>query len=352
MGNAMNHVYINKRKIGASEPPYIVAEVSANHNGKIGKAMEIMSAAKASGADAVKLQTYTPDTITLDCDKADFLITEGPWKGYKMYDLYGLAHTPLEWHKALFDHARALNITCFSSPFDKTAVDLLEDLNAPAYKIASFEAIDLPLIKYVASTGKPMIISTGMASLVEISQAVEVALENGCSNLVLLHCISAYPAPINECNLTTIQDLAKQFPVVVGLSDHTLGTTASITSVALGACFIEKHFTLSREDIGPDSDFSLEPLELTQLCNSTRDAWLSLGTPGYDRKPSEKSNAQFRRSLYFVEDVKKGERVTENNIRSIRPGFGLEPKYYEEVLGKILIEDIERGCPVKWEILV
>jgi len=352
MGDAMSHVYINKRRIGVDEPPYIVAEVSANHNGQISRAMEIMSAAKASGADAIKLQSYTPDTITLDCDKTDFLITAGPWKGYKMYDLYEQAHTPFEWHKRLFDHARALNITCFSSPFDKTAVDLLEDLNAPAYKIASFEAIDLPLIKYVASTGKPMIISTGMASLIEITQAVDVALENGCSNLVLLHCISAYPAPINECNLTTMQDLAKQFPVVVGLSDHTLGTTASITSVALGACFIEKHFTLSRQDKGPDSDFSLEPLELRQLCDSTRESWLSLGVPGYYRKPSEKLNAQFRRSLYFVEDIKKGECVTEENIRSIRPGFGLKPKHYEEVLGKVLLEDVERGRPVKWEVLV
>jgi len=345
----MRYVNINQRKIGEDQPPYLVAEISANHNGQLNKALEIMRAAKQAGAHAIKLQTYTPDTITLDCEKSDFLIKSGPWKGYKLYDLYKQAHTPFEWHKTLFDHARKLDITCFSSPFDESAVDLLEDLNAPAYKIASFEAIDLPLIKYVANTGKPMIISTGMANLTEIQEAVDTALSNGCSELILLHCISAYPAPIAESNLRTLQDLASRYPVVVGLSDHTLGTTAAVTAVALGASFIEKHFTLSRNDPGPDSAFSLEPSEFSVLCKSSKDAWLALGRAGYEQKESEKINTLFRRSLYFVKDIKKGEIVTEDNMRSIRPGFGLAPKYYPDVIGKTLVNDVERGNPVAWQ---
>ncbi len=345
----MRYVNINQRKIGEDQPPYLVAEISANHNGQLNKALEIMRAAKQAGAHAIKLQTYTPDTITLDCEKSDFLIKSGPWQGYKLYDLYKQAHTPFEWHKTLFDHARKLDITCFSSPFDESAVDLLEDLNAPAYKIASFEAIDLPLIKYVANTGKPMIISTGMANLTEIQEAVDTALSNGCSELILLHCISAYPAPIAESNLRTLQDLASRYPVVVGLSDHTLGTTAAVTAVALGASFIEKHFTLSRNDPGPDSAFSLEPSEFSVLCKSSKDAWLALGRAGYEQKESEKINTLFRRSLYFVKDIKKGEIVTEDNMRSIRPGFGLAPKYYPDVIGKTLVNDVERGNPVAWQ---
>ncbi len=345
----MRYVKINQRKIGEGQPPYLVAEISANHNGQLNKALEIMSVAKQAGADAIKLQTYTPDTITLNCDKSDFLISSGPWQGYKLYDLYKQAHTPFEWHKTLFEHARKLDITCFSSPFDESAVNLLEDLNVPAYKIASFEAIDIPLIKYVAKTGKPMIISTGMANLSEIQEAVDAALSNGCSELILLHCISAYPAPIAESNLRTLQDMANRYPVVVGLSDHTLGTTAAVTAVALGASFIEKHFTLSRKDPGPDSAFSLEPSEFSVLCKSSKDAWLALGRAGYEQKESEKTNTLFRRSLYFVKDIKKGEVVTEDNMRSIRPGFGLAPKHYPEVIGKTLINDVERGNPVSWQ---
>jgi len=345
----MRYVNINQRKIGEDQPPYLVAEISANHNGQLNKALEIMRAAKQAGAHAIKLQTYTPDTITLDCEKSDFLIKSGPWKGYKLYDLYKQAHTPFEWHKTLFDHARKLDITCFSSPFDESAVDLLEDLNAPAYKIASFEAIDLPLIKYVANTGKPMIISTGMANLTEIQEAVDTALSNGCSELILLHCISAYPAPIAESNLRTLQDLASRYPVVVGLSDHTLGTTAAVTAVAMGACFIEKHFTLSRKDPGPDSAFSLEPNEFKTLCQSSHDAWSALGKVGYVQKESEKINTLFRRSLYFVKDIKKGGTVTTDNIRSIRPGFGLAPKHFQEIIGKTLLNDVERGNPVDWQ---
>ncbi len=345
----MRYVNINQRRIGEDQPPYLVAEISANHNGQLNKALEIMRAAKQAGAHAIKLQTYTPDTITLDCEKSDFLIKSGPWQGYKLYDLYKQAHTPFEWHKTLFDHARKLDITCFSSPFDESAVDLLEDLNAPAYKIASFEAIDLPLIKYVANTGKPMIISTGMANLTEIQEAVDTALSNGCSELILLHCISAYPAPIAESNLRTLQDLASRYPVVVGLSDHTLGTTAAVTAVAMGACFIEKHFTLSRKDPGPDSAFSLEPNEFKSLCQSSHDAWSALGKVGYEQKESEKINTLFRRSLYFVKDIKKGGTVTRDNIRSIRPGFGLAPKHFQEIIGKTLLNDVERGNPVDWQ---
>ncbi len=348
----MRYVKINQHKIGEDQPPYLVAEISANHNGQLDKALEIMSAAKQAGAHAIKLQTYTPDTITLDCDKSDFLINSGPWEGYKLYDLYKQAHTPFEWHKTLFDHARKLDITCFSSPFDESAVNLLEDLNAPAYKIASFEAIDIPLIKYVANTGKPMIISTGMANLNEIQEAVDAALGNGCSELILLHCISAYPAPIAESNLRTLQDLASRYPVVVGLSDHTQGTTAAVTAVALGACFIEKHFTLSRNDPGPDSAFSLEPNEFKFLCQSSKDAWLALGKAGYEQKQSEKTNTLFRRSLYFVKDIKKGEIVTEKNMRSIRPGFGLPPKHYQDIIGKTLLKDVERGNPVAWQDVI
>ena len=347
----MKYVTINNRKIGTDFPPYIVAEVSANHNGKIEQAKAIMLAAKLSGADAVKLQTYTPDTLTIDCDKPDFLIDEGLWSGNKLYDLYKQAYTPFEWHKELFDYARKINITCFSSPFDKTAVDLLEDLNTPAYKIASFEVIDLPLIEYVARTGKPMIISTGMANLVEIKESLDTALSNGCKEIILLHCISAYPAPIEESNLKTIQDMASRFSIVTGLSDHTLGTTASISAVALGASFIEKHFTLSRNDKGPDSEFSLEPEELKSLCIQGKEAWSALGSSSYERKESEKGNSMFRRSLYFVQNAEKGSILDETTVRSIRPGYGLAPKFFPDVIGRKLNQDVERGTPVSWEVL-
>ncbi len=342
-------ITIDGRRIGTNCKPYVVAELSANHNGQIDKALAIITAAKQAGADAIKLQTYTPDTLTLDCDKADFRINGGLWHGLKLYDLYEQAHTPYEWHKKLFDHANKLGITCFSSPFDESAVDLLEDLNAPAYKIASFEAVDLALIKYVAQTGKPLIISTGMANQKEIQEAMDTALSNGCSELILLHCISAYPAPIAESNLRTIQDMSTRFSVLTGLSDHTLGTTVAIAAVALGACFIEKHFTLSRDDAGPDSQFSLEPSELKYLCDASCDAWLALGSAGYDYKESEKNNTIFRRSLYFSQDAKKGDVINHSNVRSIRPGYGLAPKHYQSILGKSLVRDVERGNPVSWQ---
>jgi N-acetylneuraminate synthase len=342
---------IDNRKIGLNHLPYIIAELSANHNGDIQRALDSILAAKEAGVDAVKIQTYTADTMTIDCDANDFKIVGGLWDGYYLYDLYKEAQTPYEWHKPLFDYAKEIGITIFSTPFDKTAVDMLEQLNTPAYKIASFEMTDLPLVKYVAQTGKPMIISTGMANLEEIEEVVKVAKVNGCKHLVLLHCISSYPAPMEQSNLRTIPDLAERFSVLSGLSDHTMGTTVATTSVALGACVIEKHFTLSRAEKGPDSDFSLEPDELKQLCLDTKTAWQSLGKAGYERKSAEESNVKFRRSIYVIKDIKKGERLTEENIKRIRPGFGLEPKYWEEILGRAAAFDIDRATPMSFDLI-
>ena len=297
---------------------------------------------------AVKLQTYTADTITLNSDADEFRIKGGLWDGRTLYDLYQEAHMPWDWHKPLFDHARNLGITIFSSPFDNTAVDLLEDLNAPAYKIASFEAVDLPLIKYVASTGKPMIISTGMANAEEIQEAIEAAREGGCKELAILHCVSGYPAPAADYNLRTITDMVKRFGLVTGLSDHTLDNTTAITSVALGASIIEKHFTLDRSGGGPDDSFSLEPAELTALCRDSKTAWQALGSVNYGRKSSEEGSAQFRRSLYFIKDLKVGDIITEDAVKSVRPGFGLAPKHLEGVIGKQLVTDVVYGEPVSW----
>jgi len=318
MSNNPN-INIAGRRIAADESPYIIAELSANHNGKLETALKIIEEAKRCGADAVKLQTYTADTITLNCDSEEFCINGGLWDGRTLYDLYEEAHMPWEWHKPLFEHARKLEIPIFSSPFDSTAVDLLEDLNAPAYKIASFEAVDLPLIKYVAATGKPLIISTGMADAEEIEEAINAAREGGCKELAILHCVSGYPAPITE--------MIERFGLVTGLSDHTLDNTTAITSVALGASIIEKHFTLDRSGGGPDDSFSLEPTELTALCRDSKTAWQALGRVNYGRKSSEQGNVQFRRSLYFVKDLKAGDIITPDAIRSVRPGHGLAPKY-------------------------
>ena len=323
--------------------------MSANHNGDLSRALKTIEMAKSCGADAVKIQTYTADTMTIDCEKEDFQIHGGLWDGYNLYRLYQWAQTPYEWHKPMFDHARKIGITLFSTPFDETAVDLLEDLNVPAYKIASFEAVDLPLIEYVARTGKPMIMSTGMANLEEITEAVDAARQGGCKDLILLHCISSYPAPVEQSNLRTIPDLAKRFDVISGLSDHTLGTTVPISSIALGASVIEKHVTLNREDKGPDSEFSLEPHELKKLCFETKEAWLALGEAGYERKPAEESNVKFRRSIFVVEDIKAGELVTKKNIRRIRPGNGLLPKHYKEILGRRVSCDLKRGTALEWE---
>jgi len=344
-------ICIDGRTIGQAARPYIIAEISANHNGNIETACRLIDEAKRADADAVKLQTYRPDTITLDCDSEDFRIHGGLWDGRTLYELYEEAHTPWEWHAPLFEHARKAGITAFSSPFDNTAVDLLEELNVPAYKIASFEAVDLPLIKYVASTGKPMIISTGMADDEEIREAINAAREGGCSQLAILHCVSGYPAPAGDYNLRTIPDMIDRFDLVTGLSDHTLDNTTAIASVALGASIIEKHFTLDRNGGGPDDSFSLEPSELASLCQGASTAWEAMGKVDYGYKSSEQGNIKFRRSLYFVKDMNAGEVITPDVVRSIRPGFGLPPKYLEQVLGKMVRKDLKRGTAVSWKVL-
>ncbi|MAA74155.1 MAG: pseudaminic acid synthase [Salinisphaeraceae bacterium] len=342
---------IDERPIGPEHPPYIIAELSANHNGDLQRALDTITAAHRAGADAIKLQTYTADTMTIDCDKPEFMIKGGLWDGYKLYDLYKWAETPFEWHEAMFAHARKLGITVFSTPFDETAVDLLEELNAPAYKIASFEMTDLPLLRYVAATGKPVIMSTGMATEEEIAESVETLKNAGCNQLILLHCISSYPAPMNQANLRQLPELTRRFSVMTGLSDHTLGTTASITATALGAVAIEKHFTLSREDKGPDSEFSIEPEELAALKQSAVDAHAALGRVGYDRQPAEEASRVFRRSLYFVRDLEAGHIISESDVQRIRPGFGLAPKYIESVINSRLITFVTRGTPVDWSHL-
>ena len=347
----MSLISIDERKIGTGFPPYMLAELSANHNGSLQKALDTISSAKKSGADAIKLQTYSADTMTIDCEAEDFLIRGGLWDGYKLYDLYEWAQTPYSWHKAMFDHAREVGISCFSTPFDETAVDLLEDLNSPAYKVASFEATDLPLIRYIAATKKPMIMSTGMANLEEIEEMVSTARDAGCNDLIVLHCISSYPAPVEQCSLATIPDLRDRLNVQVGLSDHTISNTAAIAATALGATLIEKHFILDRNDKGPDSTFSIEPDELRNLCQSTREAWLSLGKAGYERKPAEQANIKFRRSIYFVKDMQKGDIINEEHIRRIRPGYGLAPKYFVDLLGKQVSRDIDRGTAASWELI-
>lgn len=347
-----NEISIDGRTIGPAYKPYVIAEMSANHNGNIETAFKIIETAYRAGADAIKLQTYTPDTLTLKCDLPDFQITEGLWAGRTLYDLYDWAHTPWEWHKPLFEQARKLGITIFSSPFDSTAIDFLEDLNSPAYKIASFEAVDLPLIKYAASTGKPMIISTGMADAVEIQEAIDAAREGGCKQLAVLHCVSGYPAPARDYNLRTIPDMMERFGLVTGLSDHTLDNTTAITSVGMGACIIEKHFTLDRKGGGPDDSFSIEPTEMAALCDAVNTAWHSLGRVNYERKSSEKNNLKFRRSLYFVKDMKAGELITSDCIRSVRPGFGLQPKSMHNIIGKKVKYDISVNTPVLENLII
>jgi pseudaminic acid synthase len=346
----MKQIEIAGRCIGLDHPPYVIAEVSANHNGKLETAMRIIEEAKKAGADAAKLQTYKPDTITLNCDGEEFKIRGGLWDGRTLYELYEEAHMPWEWHKPLFEHARKVGITLFSSPFDNTAIDLLEDLNAPAYKIASFEAVDLPLIQYAASTGKPMIISTGMADAEEIKEAIDAAYQGGCKELAVLHCVSGYPAPAEDYNLRTIPDMIKRFGLVTGLSDHTLDNTTAITSVAMGASIIEKHFTLNRQGGGPDDSFSLEPAEMAALCKGAKTAWRALGRVDYGRKSSEMGNVQFRRSLYFVNDLPEGTVVAQSDVRSVRPGFGLHPKYLKEIVGRRLNQAVRRNTPIRMAV--
>lgn len=343
-------IEIAGRRIGKGYPPYIIAEMSANHNGSMDKAVEIIKLAKSCGADAVKLQSYTPDTITLDVNHGEFLIEDGPWKGQSLYELYKSAFMPWEWHKKLFEVANEIGITVFSSPFDTSAVDLLEELDAPAYKIASFEAIDIPLIRRVSATGKPVIISTGMANVEEIGEAVEAARSAGCDELSLLLCVSGYPASPKEYNLATLKDLEERFGVVVGLSDHSMGVTTSVASVALGASIIEKHFIVSRSEGGVDSHFSIEPDELKTLCESSRAAWEAIGEVSYDKQPSELGNIKFRRSLYVVENIQEGQLLDERNVRSIRPGYGLKPKHIDQVIGKRANRILSKGTALSWDM--
>lgn len=340
---------INGVSIGEGCPPYIIAELSANHNGRLDTALKIIEEAKKAGANAVKLQTYTADTITLNADSDEFKIHGGLWDGRTLYDLYLEAQMPWEWHSTLFQHARDVGITIFSSPFDNTAVDLLEDLNAPAYKIASFEAIDLPLIRYVAGTGKPMIISTGMADTEEIQEAIDAARSGGCKELAILHCVSGYPAPAADYNLRTLADMKSRFGLVTGLSDHTLDNTTAIASVALGASIIEKHFTLDRAGGGPDDSFSLQPPELAALCRDAKTVHAALGQVDYGYKSSEQGNVKFRRSLYFVKAIKAGQVIGQDCVRSVRPGYGLAPKYMDQVVGKVAKRDIFVNTPVTFD---
>jgi pseudaminic acid synthase len=342
-------IEIAGRKIGAGFEPFVICELSGNHNGSLDRALALIDAAAATGCDAIKIQTYTADTITIKSDRPEFKLSGGLWDGRTLHDLYGEAYTPYEWHAALFARARALGVILFSTPFDDTAVDLLEGLDAPAYKIASFEIVDLPLIQRVAATGKPIIMSTGMASEAEIEAAVAAA--KGSGGLVLLHCVSAYPAEISTANVRTVPLLARRFGVEAGLSDHTSGTAASVAAVALGACVIEKHFTLARADGGPDAAFSLEPAEFTALVRDCKDAWAALGTAGFERGGTERANAQFRRSLYVVADVAAGDLITQANVRSIRPGLGLAPKHLPDVLGKRAVRDLRHGEPLAWDMI-
>ena len=345
------YITIGNTKIGPGFPPYVIAEMSANHNGSIDNAYKIIDMANIAGADAVKLQTYRPDTITMDMSTPEFMIKGGLGDGKSLYELYEGAFMPWEWHKPLFEYAKKIGITIFSSPFDNTAVDLLEDLNTPAYKIASFEAVDLPLIKYVAQTGKPMIISTGMANSEEIQEAIEAAREGGCKDLAILHCVSSYPAPAADYNLRTLTDMQDKFGLVTGLSDHTIDNTTAITSVALGVSIIEKHVTLDRNAGGPDDSFSLEFEELKDLCADSKSAWESLGQVDYGIKSSEQSNVKFRRSLYFVKGIKAGEIITKENVKSIRPGFGISPNLFLEIIGKRAVQDILPGTAVKHTLI-
>lgn len=339
-------IAIAGRRIAADTSPYVIAELSANHNARLETAQNIIQEAKRAGADAIKLQTYTANTITLNCDAEEFQIHGGLWAGMTLYKLYKDASMPWDWHKPLFEQASVLGITIFSSPFDRTAVDLLEDLNASAYKIASFEAIDLPLIEYVAGTKKPIIVSTGMASAEEIQEAIDAARGGGCKELALLHCVSGYPAPAEDYNLHTISDMIERFGLVSGLSDHTKENTTAIASVALEASIIEKHFTLNKHGGGPDDIFSLEPDDLMALCRDAQLTWKSLGEISYELKSSEKEKIQFRRSLYFVKNLQPGDVIGDDAVRSVRPGFGLAPKYLTDVLGKRVNKFIHANTPV------
>jgi len=344
---------IANRKIGSDMPPFVIAEMSGNHNQSLERALEIVEAAAKTGAHALKIQTYTPDTMTIDLDEREFHISDpnSLWAGNSLYKLYGEAYTPWEWHKPIFDRARELGVIAFSTPFDDTAVDFLESLDVPCYKIASFENTDLPLIRRVAATGKPLIISTGMASIAELDDTVRAAREAGCKDLILLKCTSTYPATPGNTNILTIPHMRELFGCEVGLSDHTMGVGVSVASVALGATVIEKHFTLNRADGGVDSAFSMEPAEMSQLVIESERAWQALGQISYGATEAEKKSLQYRRSLYVVQDLKAGDVLTKDNIRAIRPGLGLSTKYLDVVLGKTVKQNVKRGTALVWELL-
>ena len=349
----MIDITIGQYKVGAEHAPFIIADMSANHNQSLSRALQIVEAAAKAGVHALKLQTYTADSMTIDVEKADFIINDknSLWNGRKLYELYQQAATPWEWHKPIFELCKKLGMIGFSTPFDATAVDHLESLDVPCYKVASFENIDLPLINKIALTGKPMIISTGMATLEEIRETVGVARASGCKDVILLKCTSSYPASPANSNIATIPHMRDQFDCQVGLSDHSLGLGVAVASIALGATVIEKHFTLSRSDGGVDSAFSLEPEEMTGLTFETRQAWQAVGKISYGPTEKEKSSLVFRRSLYVVKDMKAGDALTRENLRAIRPGHGLAPKYYDELLGKKVIKDISKGTAANWEII-
>lgn len=350
-----NHaeIKIAGRAIGRGHPPFVIAEMSGNHNQSLERALEIVEEAAKTGAHALKIQTYTPDTMTLDLDEREFHIGDpnSLWAGTSLYKLYGEAYTPWEWHKPIFDRARELSIIAFSTPFDDTAVDFLESLDVPCYKIASFENTDLPLIRRVAATGKPLIISTGMATVAELDETVRAARVAGCKDLILLKCTSTYPATAGNTNILTIPHLRELFGCEVGLSDHTMGVGVSVASVALGATVIEKHFTLNRADGGVDSTFSMEPAEMAQLVVETERAWQALGQVSYGPTEAEKKSLQFRRSLYVVQDIKAGDVLTKENVRAIRPGLGLPTKYLGQLLGKTVKQDVQRGTALSWGIM-
>lgn len=349
----MSAFAIAGRGIGLARPPFLIAEMSGNHKGSLRRALAIVDAAAAAGADALKLQTYTADTMTLDVRGPGFLIEESSslWKGRKLYDLYREAHTPWAWHKAIFTRCAERGLICFSTPFDASAVDFLEKLGTPAYKIASFENVDIPLIRRAAATGKPLIISTGMASAVEIREALAAARKAGARRVALLKCTSSYPADPGESHLATIPDMARRFRVPIGLSDHTLGVGAAIAAVALGATIVEKHFTLSRTEGGVDAAFSLEPGDFKRLREEADRAWCARGRVRYGPTASEKPSLRYRRSLYVARDMRKGEAFTRENLRAIRPGYGLKPKFYDALLGKRVRHDVSRGTPVTWRLV-
>ena len=343
---------VNKTIINRSSKPFIIAELSANHGGSIQRAKESITMAQKAGVSAVKIQTYTPDTMTINCNLPDFLVKEGLWAGRTLYELYSEAYTPFEWHEELFEHAKNCGVTIFSTPFDETAVDLLESLSTPAYKIASFEIVDLPLIKYIAKKSKPIFMSTGMASMSEIEAAVRVVRENSDSDLLLFHCISSYPAITADSNLNNLTWLAERFGVEVGLSDHTTNNIAAVTAIGMGAVAIEKHFKLDNEECGPDSSFSLTIDELSKLVNDCNNAWTAKGAISFNRSRSETQNLIFRRSIYFVKGLKKGQKISEQDIRRIRPGYGLAPKYFDDLIGRELVVDVNPGDAVTFDVLV